>query len=70
LSLIAFHRMLISAGILFCLGFAGWEVRAFTRTSRPGALALAVLFAALGVLLVIYLRRLNRILGYEPEAKD
>jgi len=66
-SLIAFHRFLISAGIVFCAGFAAWEVRAFTRTSRPGSIVLAILFALLAVGLVLYLRRLNRILGYESD---
>lgn len=67
MSLIAFHRFLISAGIVFCAGFAAWEVRAFTRTSRPGSIVLAILFALLAVGLVLYLRRLNRILGYESD---
>jgi hypothetical protein len=67
-SLIAFHRFLISAGIVFCAGFAAWEVRAFTQTSRPGSLILAVVFAILALALVIYLRRLNRILGLESDA--
>jgi len=58
MSLISFHRFLISAGIVFCLGFAGWEVAAFTRTRETGALVLAVVFVALGLGLAYYLSRL------------
>jgi hypothetical protein len=58
MSLITFHRFLISAGIAFCLGFAGWEAAAFTRTREGGALALAVVFFVLGLALAYYLSRL------------
>lgn len=62
MSLIAFHRFLISAGIVFCLGFAGWEVAEFTRTRSTGALVLAAVFFLLGVGLAWYLSRLARFL--------
>jgi len=65
MSLIGFHRFLISAGIAFCLGFAAWEFRAWTRTGETTMLVLGITFALLGAGLIMYLRRLNRILGYE-----
>jgi hypothetical protein len=69
-SLIAFHRFLISAGIAFCLGFSAFEVREWARASRPGLPLLALTFALLGVALIFYLRRLNRILGYERRSRS
>jgi membrane protein implicated in regulation of membrane protease activity len=66
-SLIGFHRLLITTGILFCLGFAMWETRAFLQVGGSGTLLLGVTFAVLGVGLILYLRRLNRILGYETD---
>jgi hypothetical protein len=65
LSLIAFHRFLIAAGIVFCFGFAGWEVHAFLNEGAVGSILLALVFIVLGVGLSIYLWRLKRILGYE-----
>jgi len=66
-SLIGFHRLLITAGILFCLGFATWETRAYFRAGGTGTLLMGLAFAVLGVGLILYLRRLNRILGYESD---
>lgn len=65
MSLIAFHRFLIAAGIVFCFGFAGWEVRAYLTDGAVGSIVLALAFIVLGVVLSIYLWRLKRILGYE-----
>ncbi|HUO99956.1 MAG TPA: hypothetical protein VM737_00285 [Gemmatimonadota bacterium] len=59
-SLIPFHRVLISAGIVFCAGFA---VYAWVGGQRP----LAVVFAVLALALGIYLWNLNRVLGYRDE---
>jgi hydrogenase-4 membrane subunit HyfE len=67
MSLISFHRLLISAGIGFCVVFAGWEVRQWLSDRGVGPLVLAVSFALLGVGLYLYLRRLNRILGYDRD---
>ncbi len=66
MSLVPFHRGLITAAVLFCLGYAAWEFVAFTRTGSGGSLALALTFGVLGGGLVYYLLRLNRFLGYEP----
>lgn len=56
-SLIAFHRVLISSAIAFCVGFAVW-------TWVDGDRLLAVVFAGFAVALAVYLRNLIRILGY------
>jgi hypothetical protein len=67
-SLITFHRLLIAVAIVFCAGFAVWEVRRFLTVGGAGALVLAAVFALLALLLFLYLRRLNRILGLERAA--
>ena len=69
MSLVAFHRFLISAGIAFCLGFAVWEVRAFATSGSILSVVLAITFAVLGIALILYLRRLNRFLGYERRGR-
>ena len=65
MSLVAFHRFLIATGIVFCFGFGAWEARAYVENGGTLALLLAVTFAVLGIALTLYLRRLNRFLGYE-----
>lgn len=65
MSIIGFHRGLISAAVLFCLGYGLWElVGAGTGSSVVGATFL-LLAAGLGY----YLLRLNRFLGYEEEGE-
>ncbi|HSJ15137.1 MAG TPA: hypothetical protein VK939_12025 [Longimicrobiales bacterium] len=68
ISLVAFHRFLIAAAIVFCLGYAGWEIHAWREAGAGGVPALALLFLALGVGLALYLKRLGRFLGYDREA--
>ena len=65
MSLIAFHRFLIATGIVFCFGFAIWELMTWWVGRTPGALILGLTFVALGVLLSFYLARLRRILGID-----
>ena len=64
LSLIPFHRGLISAAIVFCFGYAAWE---FAADGGGGSNIIAVVFVALGFGLIYYLSRLGRFLGYESE---
>jgi ABC-type spermidine/putrescine transport system permease subunit II len=66
-SLVAFHRVLIAAGIAFCFGFAIWEIRTWRATGATGTLVLAITFIVLGIGLLLYLRRLRRILGYDRD---
>lgn len=61
--MIAFHRVLIAAAILFCLGFATWAGMAYRANGGGLTLALALGFGAGGLALAYYLRHLNRFLG-------
>lgn len=73
MSLLQFHRLLIAFGILFCLGYAGWEVRGLLRDGSLASLVLAMAFALLAFILSVYLWQLNRWLGYggeEPGPSD
>ncbi|MEX2157092.1 MAG: hypothetical protein WD773_09655 [Gemmatimonadales bacterium] len=54
--MIPFHRLLITAGIVFCAGFALWSL-------LRGAMALGIGFAVLAVGLGYYLRHLKRFIG-------
>lgn len=62
MSLVGFHRLLIASAILFCYGFAGWELYRLS-TSADGSGMLAVIFVVLGTALAFYLRRLRSILN-------
>ncbi len=61
-SLIGFHRVLIGAGILFCIGFAIWIWWAGHNT------VLAVVFIILAVGLSYYLKNLSRFLDYKEDS--
>jgi hypothetical protein len=65
MSLIPFHRGLITVAIFFCLGYGVWEVVTYARTGAAGSLVVGVVFVLLGIGLAFYLRRLGRFLGYE-----
>lgn len=67
MSLIGFHRFLIATGILFCFGFAGWELLLWWVTREWGSFILGLTFVALGVALSYYLSRLGRFLGYDEK---
>lgn len=62
MSLIAFHRVLIACGIIFCAGFSAWELLAFTRQGRTSDLVLGLGFALASGALTMYLLFLRRIL--------
>ena len=62
MSLLTFHRLLISIAIAFCIGYAGWEAAAWTRTRAPASLLLAGIFVGLGLGLAWYLSQLARFL--------
>ncbi|MGH7751812.1 MAG: hypothetical protein ACREN5_03265 [Gemmatimonadales bacterium] len=61
--MIPFHKLLISTGIVFCAGFAGWSFWRFGEASGGGLLALGIVFALLAAGLGYYLRNLRRFLG-------
>lgn len=62
MSLISFHRVLIAFGILFCTGYAVWELRNFIASGRPSSLAIALAFVVAAGGLGYYLRHLSRLL--------
>ena len=62
MGIIGFHRFLISAAILFCLGYGGWEIAAYSNGAGTGALVIALVFFAFALGLGVYLANLNRIL--------
>ncbi len=66
-SLVRFHRVLITAGILFCAGFAGWCFMSASTTARGLFWALGIAFSFLAVVLSVYLWNLSRVLGYRDE---
>ena len=67
MSLLTFHRVLISAAIVFCIGYAGWEAAAWTRTRVAGSLVMAGVFLVLGFGLAWYLSQLARFLSGRRE---
>ena len=69
MSLIAFHRLLIATGILFCFGYAGWELVLWWVTQRGTSLLFGATFAVLGLALSFYLSRLRHFVGYQEEER-
>lgn len=67
MSLIGFHKVLISSGILFCLGFGVWRVVAFARGGGTADLAVALGAAGAAAALGLYLAKLGKVLG-RPES--
>lgn len=63
MSLIGFHKFLISTGILFCVGFGSWLVTGYARGGGLAELVLAGAFGISALVLGVYLAFLDRILG-------
>lgn len=63
MSLIGFHKVLIVSGILFCLGFGGWRVRAYAGSGGTADLVVAAVSLLAAAALAGYLAMLGRILG-------
>lgn len=64
MSLIGFHRVLISTGILFSGGFGVWRIARFRAGDAWTELLVAGAFVAGAVLLGVYLALLDRFLGH------
>ena len=62
MGVVGFHRFLISAAILFCLGYGVWELLRYESGAGVGALVLAVVFLVLAAGLGYYLANLRRFL--------
>ncbi len=70
MSLLTLHRILIMAGIAFCIGYGIWEGRAAIGAGRLPILAMT--FLALAGALAYYLAHLPQALGYQDsdEGRD
>ncbi len=66
MSLRIFHIVFITVCELLCLFVAVWGLRAYAVSRTPGALAFAILFVAVGALLIEYGRRTFRKLKELP----
>jgi uncharacterized membrane protein len=62
MSLVSFHKVLITTAILFCAGYAAWEINRYSNDGS-GSLILGVVFGVIAVLLAFYLAHLRRFLG-------
>ena len=62
MGVIGFHRFLISAAILFCLGYGAYEIARYADGAGSGALVTAVVFVVLAAALGYYLANLGRFL--------
>ncbi len=60
--MIFFHRFLIATAILFSIGFAVWAFVQFRSVGGTTPLMLGIVFAAIAVALIFYLKNLNRFL--------
>ncbi len=63
MSIIGFHRFLISVAILFCGAFAGWTFVRYAGGAGTGAAVLGAVFTLLTVGLAYYLKNLARFLA-------
>ena len=61
--MIAFHKVLITTAIAFCIFFAWWGFREYQQTGTAWSLASSIAFAIFAVGFIVYLRFLRRFLG-------
>lgn len=66
MSLLAFHRVLIASGIVFCAGFSAWQLYGYRQAGGALDLAVGLGFAAAAGLLGVYLVHLRRFLRLPP----
>lgn len=66
MSLLSFHRALITVAIVFCVGYGVWEITRHFGSPGDGSFLVGSIFVGLGGGLAWYLSRLDRILGYPP----
>lgn len=62
MGVVGFHRFLISAAILFCLGYGVYEILRYGDGAGTGALVTAIVFVGLAAGLGYYLANLERFL--------
>ncbi len=66
MSIIVFHRFLISTATVFCAVFAVWELRIFYVDGGVAPLAIGVMFILAATALAYYLINLQRFLESKP----
>lgn len=64
MSLIHVHRFLIAIGTIFCLAFGIWEFDAAISGGGGSAFILGTVFVLFGILLGVYLKNMDRVLGH------
>lgn len=62
MQLIWFHRVLIGVAIVFFAGFGVWELLGYRTDGDMTSLFSGLISLAVAVILLVYLRRLRRIL--------
>lgn len=70
MSLVWFHRLLITAAIVFCFGFGAWQLLAYSDQGGLGALLIGLAFLLAGAALIVYLRRLRRFLNLPEDRQE
>jgi hypothetical protein len=70
MGLIGFHRVLIVTAAVFFGVYGLWEFAAFMRSDLITNLLLAAASFSAAVLLLLYLRRLKRILGMDDRQEE
>jgi hypothetical protein len=63
MSIVAFHRVLITFAIAFCALFAAWEYGRYQLDGDGTRIVLTLVFAVLAIALGVYLAFLGRFLG-------
>jgi hypothetical protein len=63
MSIVAFHRVLITTALAFCALFSWWELTRYLDDGDGLRLALGIVFALLACGLAVYLALLKRFLG-------
>lgn len=67
MGVVGFHRFLISAAILFCLGYGIYEGLRYVEGAGSGALVTGIVFCGLAAGLGYYLANLDRFLHRDDD---
>jgi hypothetical protein len=71
LSLRSFHLFFIAASVLLAAWVGVWGLQSWAATRSPGDLVLGLLFAALGLVLLVYgLRVRKKLRALTPEDEE
>lgn len=70
MSLILFHRVLISTAIILGFFLTIWAVGNYVRNRDVADLLMAIAAGVISIVLILYLRHLRRFLGSSLSRKD